>query len=169
MALAENCTALDSTLLGIGEHGSTIVPPSGWKYAKLSERSVAVSSEGKSVLAAKEIAGSDETTLLATLQNLTADSAIEKVNFEALKKRLKKPQISLDANGAKVDLWEVGKTTGNGGNPELKEQGPGTLLVFVVHLAPERVVTGVGFVVVPQAQADAEKIMVAVQSVRGVP
>ena len=156
-------------MLGIGEHGSTIVPPSGWKYAKLSDRSVAVSSEGKSLLTALEIPNNDDGMVLAALQKLTSDAAIEKVKFDALKKRLQKPQISLEANGAKVDLWEVGKATGNGANPELHEQGAGTLLVFVVHVAEGRFVTGLGFVVVPEAQADAEKVMAAVQSVKGAP
>jgi len=130
---------------------------------------VALSPEGKSVLAAIEAANSDEPTVVAALSKLASDSAIEKVKFEALKKRLKKPQITLDANGSKVDLWEVGKATGNGGNPELHEQGPGTLLVFVVHVATDRVVVGLGFVVVAEAQTDAEKIMTAVQSVRATP
>jgi len=161
--------ATEVTRLEIGEHGSAIVPPSGWKFAKLSDRSVAVSPEGKSILTALEIAGSDETAVLAALSKLTTDSAIEKVKFDALKKRLKKPQISLDASGAKVDLWEVSKATGNGGNPELHEQGAGTLLAFVVHVAADRAVAGLGFVVVPEAQADAEKIMTAVQSVKGAP
>ena len=176
MALTENCTATAATLLGIGEHGSTIVPPAGWKFAKLSDRSVAVSPEGKSVLAALEVPTADEATVLAALLKLSGDSAIEKVKFEALKKRLRKPQISLETNpcgecseGAKVDLWEVSKTTGNGGNPELHEQGAGTLLVFVVHVAAERTIIGLGFVVVPEAQTDAEKVMTAVQSVKGTP
>ncbi|HEY0468735.1 MAG TPA: hypothetical protein VGC79_31290, partial [Polyangiaceae bacterium] len=165
----ENCTATAGTLLGIGEQGSAIVPPAGWKFAKLSDRSLTVSPEGKSLLAVLEIPSSDETTVLAALTKLTTDSAIEKVKFEALKKRLKKPQISLEANGAKVDLWEISKATGNGSNPELHEQGAGTLLVFVVHVAAERAVAGLGFVVVPEAQADAEKIMAAVTSVKGTP
>jgi len=169
VALAENCTATEATLLGIGDHGSTMVPPAGWKFAKLSDRSVAVSAEGKSILAALEVPSSDEATVLAALVQLSGASAIEKVKFDALKKRLKKPQISLDANGARVDLWEVGKATGNGSNPELHEQGAGTLLVFVVHVATERAVAGLGFVVVPEAQTDAEKVMTAVQSVKGAP
>ena len=170
VALTENCTAAAGTLLQIGEHGmSTIVPPSGWKFAKLEDRALAVSPEGKSLLAASEGPAGNENALLATLTKLSADSAIEKVKFDRLKKRLKKPQISLDANGSRVDLWEVSKATGNGSNPELHEQGPGTLLMFVVHVAPERSVTGLGFVVVPEAQADAEKIMAAVQSVKGAP
>ena len=169
MALTENCTATDATLLGIGERGSTIVPPPGWTFAKLDDRSLAVSPEGKSVLTAVEAPLTDEATVLKALTKLIGDSAIEKVKFEALKKRLKKPQFSLDANGSKVDLWEVSKATGNGRNPELHEQGPGTLLVFVVHIANERVVTGLGFVVVPEAEADAEKIMQAVQSSKGTP
>ena len=167
--LTENCTATEATLLGIGQHGSTIVPPSGWKFAKLNDRSVAVSSEGKSILAALEIPNNDEGMVLAALEKLSHDSALEKIKFDALKKRLKKPQISLEANGAQVDLWEVSKATGNGSNPELHERGAGTLLVFVVHVAPDRFVTGLGFVVVPEAQADAEKVMTAVQSVKGSP
>ena len=169
MALTENCTVTDGTVLGIGEHGSSIVPPSGWKFARLSDRSVAVSPEGKSILAALEIPDGDEATVLAALVKVTGDSAIEKVKFEALKKRLKKPQITLDAQGSKVDLWEVSKATGNGSNPELHEQGAGTLLVFVVHVAAERLIVGLGFVVVPEAQTDAEKVMTAVQSVKGTP
>ena len=169
MALTENCTATDATLLGIGEHGSTIVPPLGWKFAKLDDRSLALGPEGKSVLTAMEVAARDEGTVLTSLTKLIGDSAIEKVKFGALKKRLKKPQFTLDANGSKVDLWEVSKATGNGRSPELHEQGPGTLLVFVVHVAADRFVTGLGFVVVPEAQADAEKIMTAVQSVKGSP
>jgi len=128
---------------------------------------VALSADGKSVLTAIEAANSDEPTVIAALNKLASDSAIDKVKFDALKKRLKKPQITLDANGSKVDLWEVGKATGNGGNPELHEQGPGTLLVFVVHVATDRVVVGLGFVVTSEAQTDAEKIMTAVQSVKG--
>jgi hypothetical protein len=169
VALTENCVATDATVLGIAEHGSTIVPPSGWKFAKLEDRSLAVSPEGKSVLAATEVPDSTQGTVLAALLKLTTDSAIEKVKFDSLKKRFKKPQITLDADGKKVDLWEISKATGNGRNPELHELGSGTLLVFVVHVTPERVVTGLGFVVVPDAQTDAEKIMTAVQSVRGTP
>jgi len=120
------------------------------------------------VLAALEILGNDPTTVLAALTKLAGDQGIEKVKFEALKKRLKKPQITLDAGGARVDLWEVGKATGNGSNPQLHEHGPGTLLVFVVHVAEDRAVTGLGFVV-SEAEADAQKIMTAVQSVRGAP
>ncbi|HKO48048.1 MAG TPA: hypothetical protein VJV79_10010, partial [Polyangiaceae bacterium] len=161
--------ATAGTLLGIGEHGSTIVPPSGWKFAKLSDRSLAVSPEGQSVLAAIEVPGSDQAAVLAALVKLSLDSAIEKVKFEALKKRLKKPQITVDANGKQVDLWEVSKGTGNGRNPELHERGPGTLLVFVQHVAPERFIAGLGFVVVPEAQMDAEKIMAAVQSLKATP
>jgi len=161
--------ATEATVLGIAEHGSTIAPPSGWKFAKLEDRSVAVSPEGKSMLAATEVPNGEQGTVLAALQKLTTDSAIEKVKFDALKKRFKKPQITLDADGKKVDLWEVSKSTGNLRNPELHEQGAGTLLVFVVHITTERVVTGLGFVVVPDAQTDAEKIMTAVQSVKGTP
>jgi hypothetical protein len=168
-ALTENCTATESTLLDVGAQGTTLTPPSGWKYAKLADRSVAVSAEGKSILAATEIADGSDAAILASLEQLAAASAIEKVKFEALKKRFKKPQITVDAIDAKVDLWEVSKTTSNGGNPELREQGTGTLLVFVSRLADSRVITGLGFVVVPDAEEDAAKVMSAVQSLKGKP
>jgi hypothetical protein len=165
--LTENCTATDSTVLSIGAQGASLTPPSGWRYAKVGERAVSVSSEGKSLLTALEIADGSDTGVLSAIEKLSVDSAIEKVKFEALKKRFKKPQITVDANGTKVDLWEVSKSTSNGVNPELREQGAGTVLVFVARLGEGRVVTGLGFVVVPEAEADAEKIMHAVQSLKG--
>ncbi len=167
--MSENCTATEGTTLAIGEQGASIQPPSGWKFAKQSDRSVAVSAEGKSLLAAVEIANGTEPAVLESLEKLTLAMAIEKVKFDALKKRFKKPQITVDANGTPVDLWEISKATSNGANPELRETGVGTLLVFVAHLAPDRVITGLGFVVVPEAEADAEKVMHAVQSLRGKP
>ena len=168
-ALSESCVATDAIALGIGAQGTTIKPPSGWKYAKESERSVAVGADGKSVLSIVEIASAEEPALSESLEKQALAAGIEKVKFEALKKRFKKPQISVDASGTPVDLWEVSKATSNGVNPELREQGIGTLLVFVAKLAPNRVVTGLGFVVVPDAESDAEKIMAAVQSLKGKP
>jgi hypothetical protein len=167
--LSENCTATDAIALAIGAQGATIKPPSGWKYAKESERSVAVGADGKSVLSAVEISSAEEPAILDSLEKQALAAGIEKVKFEALRKRLKKAQNTVDANGTPVDLWEVSKATSNGANPELREQGIGTLLVFVAKLAPNRVVTGLGFVVVPDAEADAEKVMQAVQSLKGQP
>ena len=168
-ALEENCTATEDTLLDVGPQGAVLTPPSGWKYAKLADRSVAISAEGKSIITATEIADGSDAAVLASLEQLVTAAQIEKVKFEALKKRFKKPQITVDAKDAKVDLWEVSKATSNGGNPELHEQGAGTLLVFVARLAENRVVTGLGFVVAPDAEADAAKVMAAVQSVKGKP
>ena len=168
-ALIENCTATEGTVLNIGIQGASLTPPSGWRYAKVEERAVAVSSEGKSLLTAVEISDGSDAGVLTALEKLCVNSAIEKVKLEALKKRFKKPQITVDANGTKVDLWEVSRSTSNGVNPELREQGAGTALVFVAHLAAGRVVTGLGFVVVPEAETDAEKIMHAVQSLKGTP
>ena len=161
--------ATDAIALAIGAQGASIKPPSGWKYAKESERSVAVGADGKSVLSAVEISSADETAILDSLEKLALATGVEKVKFEALKKRLKKPQISVEASGTPVALWEVSKATSNGANPELREQGVGTLLVFVAKLTPTRVVTGLGFVVVPDAESDAEKIMQAVQTLKGKP
>lgn len=159
----------DALTLAIGTQGSSIKPPSGWKYAKESERSVAVSAEGKSLLSVVEIASAEEPAILESLEKQTLAAGIEKVKFEALKKRFKKPQITVQAGTVPVDLWEVSKATANGVSPELREQGVGTLLVFVAKLAPNRVVTGLGFVVVPEAEGDAEKVMQAVQTLKGTP
>lgn len=168
-ALSENCTATESTLLAVGGAGTAFTPPSGWKFAKLADRSVAVGPDGKSLLTLSEISSGNESALLESFEKLTLAAAIEKVKFDALKKRLKKPQNSLDANGVKIDLWEVGKATSNGVNPELRETGAGTLLVFVAHVAETRIVTGLGFVVLPDAEADAQKVMSAIQTVKGKP
>ena len=167
--LSENCVATDAIALSIGAQGASIKPPSGWKYAKESERSVAVGADGKSVLSAVEIASADEAAILDSLEKLTLAAGVEKVKFEALKKRLKKPQITVDASGIPVQLWEVSKATSNLRNPELREQGVGTLLVFVAKFEPNRVVTGLGFVVIPDAESDAEKVMQAVQTLKGKP
>jgi hypothetical protein len=169
VALSENCTATDAITLAIGAQGASIKPPSGWKYAKEPERSVAVGADGKSVLSAVEIASAEEPAILDSLEKQTLAAGIEKVKFDALKKRLKKPQISVDASGTPVDLWEVSKATANGVSPELREKGVGTLLVFVAKFGPNQVVAGLGFVVVPDAESDAEKVMQAVQSLKGKP
>ncbi|HEY3665921.1 MAG TPA: hypothetical protein VGL19_07980 [Polyangiaceae bacterium] len=168
-ALSESCIAAEGTALAIGDQGVIIEPPAGWKYAKLSDRSVAVSAEGKSLITAVEIATGTDAAVLDSLEKLTLATGIEKVKLDALKKRFKKPQITVDANGTPVDLWEISKTTSNGVNPELRETGVGTLLVFVARLAPDHVITGLGFVVVPEAEADAEKVMHAVQTLKGKP
>jgi hypothetical protein len=169
IALSENCTATDAITLAIGAQGASIKPPSGWKYAKELERSVAVGADGKSVLSAVEIPSAEEPAILDSLEKQTLAAGIEKVKFDALKKRLKKPQMSVDASGTPVDLWEVSKATANGASPELREKGVGTLLVFVAKFAPNQVITGLGFVVVPDAESDAEKVMQAVQSLKGKP
>jgi hypothetical protein len=168
-ALSENCVATDAIALLIGDKGSNIKPPSGWKYAKESERSVAVGADGKSLLSAVEIASADEAAIFAALEKQTLAAGIEKVKYEALKKRFKKPQITVNASGTPVELWEVSKNSSNGGSPELREQGVGTLLVFVEKIAPDRELVGLGFVVVPDAEADAAKVMQAVQTLKGAP
>ena len=144
-------------------------PPVGWKYAKLSDRSLAAGPDGKSLITAVEIAAASEPAVLESLEKLALASAIEKVKFEALKRRFKKPQITVDAHGTAVDLWEVSKSTANGVNPEVRETGVGTLLVFVARFAPDRVVAGRGVVVVADAESDAEQVMYAVQSLRDQP
>jgi hypothetical protein len=146
--LTENCVAFDATVLGIGDQGASIQPPAEWKFAKQSDRSVAVGSAGKSLITAVEITAGTDAAVIESLEKLTAASAIEKVKFEALKHRLKKPQITVDASGTPVDLWEISKLTSNGVSPELQGQG---------------------FVVVPDAEADAEKVMHAVQTLKGKP
>jgi hypothetical protein len=168
-ALSENCVATDAIALGIGAQGASIKAPSGWIYAKESERSVAIGADGKAVLSAVEIASADATAILDSLEKQALAAGIEKIKFEALKKRLKKPQITVDASGVAVELWEVSKATANGASPELRERGVGTLLVFVAKFSASRVVSGLGFVVVPDAESDAEKVMQAVRTLKATP
>ena len=164
-ALSDNCTATDDSVLPVGERGTSLAPPAGWKFAKQSELSLAVGSDGKSLLSASEIASGAEADVLESLRKLVLAAHIDNVKLDALKRRFKKPQITVDAHGVPVDLWEVSKATA-GVNPELVGQGSGTLLVFVARLGTDRVVTGLGFVVVPDSEPDAEKVMHAVQSLK---
>ncbi len=154
-------------MLAVGERGSSIAPPSGWKFAKQSDRSVAVGLDGKSLITALEIASGADVDVLDAVQKLITASTIDKVKIDALKRRLKKPQ-TVEAGSIPVELWEISKATA-GVNPELPGQGSGTLLVFVARFAADRIVVGLGFVVLPDAEADAEKVLHAVQSLKGSP
>lgn len=107
--------------------------------------------------------------MLDSLANLSQASALENVKFEALKKRFKKPQSTIDGQAGKVDLWEISKSTSNGVNPELRDKGTGTVLAFVARLGESRAITGLAFVVVPDAERDAEKVMNALRSLRSKP
>jgi len=136
------------------KNGFTIAPPLE------TERDVQHALSGSSIVAYRLVRGDiAKGSIAVTLQAL----------LDGYSKIYGMPPITLDANGSKVDLWEVSKATGNGSNPELHEQGPGTLLVFVQHTGADRFIAGLGFVVVPEAQTDAEKIMSAVQSLKGAP
>jgi hypothetical protein len=146
-----------------------LTPPPGWKFAKLADRSIAVSPDGTALLAAAEISSGAEAQMLDSLANLSQASALENVKFEALKKRFKKPQSTIDGQAGKVDLWEISKSTSNGVNPELRDKGTGTVLAFVARLGESRAITGLAFVVVPDAERDAEKVMNALRSLRSKP
>ena len=82
--------------------------------------------------------------------------------------RLLAPELALPPPFTLVRLRELGDAFAYA-KSIAAEQGAGTLLVFVVHVAAERLIVGLGFVVVPEAQTDAEKVMTAVQSVKGTP
>ena len=121
------------------------------------------------MLTAVEIASREEPAILESLEKLARASGIEKVKFEALKKRFKNPQLTVDGQDGKVDLWEIGQPSASRTNPELPNVGRGTLLVFVARISDNRLITGLGFVVLPDTEADAEKVMNAVRSLKGKP
>jgi hypothetical protein len=86
------------------------------------------------------------------------------VKGDRLKKRLKKPQSTIDANGGTIDLWEITASSQGGIKPKLKDKGAGTALLALGRVATERLVVGLGFVVEPDEHGQAAKIMQSVQS-----
>jgi hypothetical protein len=165
--LADNCLAAPGSALAIGNRGAWLVPPAGWVFAKLPEHSIAIGPDGKALLAAVAINAVDDKDVLAAMEKLAGELTIEDVKWDSLKHRLSKPQTSLDAGGAPLALWEINKNISHGSNPQIKGKGEGTLLAFHAKLAGDEMIVGVGFVVVPDAEAEAAQVMQSLQSLKG--
>jgi hypothetical protein len=164
--LAENCTAGKDTKLAVGDAGPWFVPPEGWHYAKTTSGSVAVHPDGTAMIVLTPAA--DPHDMAPTIDALVTQRGIKGLKVDKLKRRLKKPQQSLPAGEGSVDLWEVDKSQ-QGEALSLADKGNGTLLVLVGKPSPEQTLVGFGFVVESVAEAEAPKIMAAVQTLRGKP
>jgi hypothetical protein len=167
VSIEERCATTAQTELEIGDKGAFFNPPPGWIYANLDSGPIALGRDEKSLISITLSASTAPNDVIESLTRLTIESQIDQVRFDALEKRLAKPQSTSDAGGTPIALWEIDKSTQTGPAPTLRGKGDGTLLVFVAPFAADRVLVGLGFAVVPDAQEDAALIMQAVQSVRG--
>jgi hypothetical protein len=165
--LADNCVAAAGSALAIGNRGSWLTPPVGWVFAKLPEYSFAVGPDGKALLAAVAINAVDDKDVLDAMEKLAQALSIEDVKWDSFKRRLGKPQTTLDAGGVPLALWEINKNISKGNNPRIQARGAGTLLAFHAKLGTDEMIVGLGFVVVPEAEAQAGQVMQSLQSLKG--
>lgn len=164
--LAENCKAGPDTKLAVGEEGAWFTPPEGWAYARGKTESIAVHPDGTAIIVLAP--STAETNITPTIEAMVSQHGVRGLKADKLKRRLKKAQQTLPAGSGSVDLWEVEKSQ-QGEALALNDKGNGTLLVLVGKLLPERTLLGFAFVVETAAEAEAPKIMQAVQSLRGQP
>ncbi len=164
--LAENCSAGPETKLPVGDSGAWFTPPEGWHYARTAAGSIAVHPDGTAMMIFTP--SPDPSDIAPAVEAMITERGVTGLKPEKLKRRLKKPQQSLPAGEGSVDLWEVDKSS-QGSSLALGDKGNGTLLVLVGRPAPEHTLIGIGFVVEASAEAEAPKIMQAVQTLRGKP
>ena len=164
--LEENCTAGPDTKLFVGEVGAWFKPPEGWHYAKTPSGSITVHPDGTAwvILTPRP----DASDIAPAVEVLVSERGVKGLKVDKLKRRLKKPQQSLPAAEGTIDLWEVDKGQ-QGEALSLADKGEGTLLVLVGTPSVEHTLIGIGFVVEAAAEAEAPKIMQAVQTLRGKP
>jgi hypothetical protein len=154
------------TRLLVGENGAWFTPPLGWQYARTVEGSITVHPDGTAMIILAP--SPDPADLASAVGAMTTRHAVTGFRPEKLKRRLKKPQQTLEAGTGSVDLWEVDKAQ-QGESLSLADKGRGTLLVLLGKPAPEHTLLGIGFVVESAAETEAPNIMQSVQSLRGQP
>jgi len=164
--LAENCSAGPDTKLSVGDGGAWFTPPEGWHYAHSAEGSIAVHPDGTAMMILEP--SPDPSDIAPAVEAMVSQRGVKGLKVDKLKRRLKKPQQSLPAGEGSVDLWEVDKAQ-QGEALSLGDKGDGTLLVLVGKPAPEHTLIGIGFVTDSVGEAEAPKIMAAVQTLRGKP
>lgn len=163
-SLDEKCQALPETELAIAQTGVSFHPPPSFTYAKEATASISFAPDGYAVLGFAQAASEDPDSVLATMSELFTRFEITKPKAQSLKSRLKKPDSLVPSDGATLKLWEI-ERKGIGTAPELKGK-TGSLLLVVASFG-DRVIVGTGFVVKPEAEAQAQAIMASVQSLRG--
>lgn len=160
----ENCIADESTRVEITDSGIAYAPPPGWVYVKASDHARASESSGAAVVGFAISEADDRDAILSSIEKLSGALSLKNVRLDRLKTRLKKPQQKLELDGGHIELWEINKRTQGGKAAELAEKGKGTALLALAHVATERVVVVLGFVVEPDEQGQAAHIMKSVQS-----
>ena len=164
--LAENCSAGPDTKLLVGDSGAWFTPPEAWHYARTTDGSVAVHPDGTAMMVL--MPSPDPSDIAPAVEAIVSQRGVKGLKVDKLKRRLKKPQVTLPAGSGSVDLWEVDKSK-QGETLSLGDKGNGTLLVLVGKPDPEHSLIGIGFVVEAAAETEAPKIMQAVQTLRGKP
>lgn len=154
----------EATRAEIAESGVFCTPPVGWTYEKPATHTRALEATGTAQVAFTIADSESESDVLASVGKLASTMGLENIKLDRLKKRLKKPQSSLEGNGGPIDLWEITGPLQGGPKPKLPEKGTGTALLALARVATERLVVGLGFVVDSDEQGQALKIMEAVQS-----
>jgi hypothetical protein len=163
-SLDEHCQALPETELDVPASGARFRPPASWTYAKEGAFALAIAPDSQAVLAFTAAANAEPETALAGLEQLFAKLGVGGVKPASIKVRLKKPDSVLPSEGGELKLWEFDRKN-LGSTPDLKGK-PGSLLVVVATFGTQ-VTLGAGFVVKPEAEAQAAPIMSAVQSLHG--
>jgi hypothetical protein len=163
-SLAEGCKADESTRVEISQNGVFCTPPSGWTFEKLPDHARTVEPTGVAEVAFTIADSESEADVVKSVEKLAAQMGLEGIKSDRLKKRLKKPQSTLDGNGGTIELWEITGSVQGGAKPKLKDKGAGTALLALARVATERLVVVLGFVVEPDEQGQAGKIMQSVQS-----
>lgn len=164
--LSERCSAGADTRLFVGDSGSWFTPPQGWHYARTPSGSIAVHPDGSAMMVLTP--SPDPSDIAPAIESMVSERGVKGLKADKLKRRLKKPQVTLPAGEGSVDLWEVDKSQ-QGEALSLGDKGNGTLLVLIGKPAPEHTLIGVGFVTEALAETEAPKIMQSVQTLRGKP
>jgi hypothetical protein len=136
----------------------------GWAFEKLPDHARTVEATGVAEVAFTVAESESEADVIASVTKLAASMGLEGVKADKLKKRLKKPQSTLEGKGGAIELWEITGSSQGGAKPKLKDKGTGTALLALARVATERLVVVLGFVVEPDDQGQAAKIMQSVQS-----
>ncbi|HEV8244616.1 MAG TPA: hypothetical protein VGP93_02480 [Polyangiaceae bacterium] len=159
----DDCKADATTRIQVADSGVAYSPPPGWKYLKAADYSRAEHAEGMASVGVTLANSESDDDVLAAVELLSKQLAIEHVSFDRLKKRLKKPQETLDSENGAIELWEINAGTQGGKSPEVKSR-KGTALLALARVATERTMIALGFVVEPDDQGQAGLIMKSVQS-----
>jgi hypothetical protein len=161
-SLEERCQALPETELEVPASLARFRPPASWTYAKESAAAVAIAPDGNAALSFAAAASADADAMATTLAQLFTRLQITGVDAAFIKSRFQKPDSTVPAEGGELKLWELEKKPVA---PQMNGK-PGSLLLIHGVLGGQTLV-GAGFVVKPEAEAQAAPIMTAVQSLRG--